>query len=546
LLPAAAIAGPLFFVSLHQLWPLVDADVAVPRGQIVDRAVAAAGRVGLDVAGLPSASELVLDTPSLDYVDREFGRRRTQAWIAGGSPLVRDRVTFKRAGETTGWTVDLHPSGALLGWARRMEDDEPGASVPVERARDLARAAIAEGLDLDPDTYEERAVTTERLVERTDHRFLFERAIVDEPELKERIDVIVAGDRVTRAIRTWPVPPAARRAARAAEAPSRALEVLGFALVALGAGGALWVFLRRLQEDRVRLRRAVLWPLIVFGCLLTTYGLQGAELFASWEPLWPRWVSTLRYLVFRAMYDAWIPVVLLAVVGAGFATDERLGGRRGASLAALGRGRLLDPGVVAASWRGFLVGLLCGGAMAAAVRLLQAGVGARTALQPRGFFLYPLDSSAPAVTTLLFFLGVALAEELGYRFFAGSWLSELGWPRWAAILGPALIYGLSHTRLDFLPPASPFWARPVVLTLVGAVWGWAFFRFDALTVVLSHFTADLFIFNWPRLADGDTATRATLVAVVAVPLLPASAGLARRLLAGGDGGPPTVAGNVPL
>ena len=61
----------------------------------------------------------------------------------------------------------------------------------------------------------------------------------------------------------------------------------------------------------------------------------------------------------------------------------------------------------------------------------------------------------------------------------------------------------------------------LVLTLVGCVWGWAFLRFDALTVVLSHFTADLFIFNWPQLASGQTAQVAVAVATICVPLLPA-------------------------
>ena len=60
-----------------------------------------------------------------------------------------------------------------------------------------------------------------------------------------------------------------------------------------------------------------------------------------------------------------------------------------------------------------------------------------------------------------------------------------------------------------------------MLTLVGLVWGWAFLRYDALTVVLSHFTADLFIFNWPRLASGDPGVVAVSLATIAVPLLPA-------------------------
>jgi membrane protease YdiL (CAAX protease family) len=143
-----------------------------------------------------------------------------------------------------------------------------------------------------------------------------------------------------------------------------------------------------------------------------------------------------------------------------------------------------------------------------------------------------LNSASPALTSLFFFLAVALGEELGYRFFGGAWLLALSGRKWVAIVVPGLIYGLAHTRLDFLPPAEPFWARALVLTLVGCVWGWAFFRYDALTVVLSHFTADLFIFNWPRMASGRPGPVAVSVAVVCVPLLPAILGWCVRGLVG--------------
>jgi hypothetical protein len=69
-----------------------------------------------------------------------------------------------------------------------------------------------------------------------------------------------------------------------------------------------------------------------------------------------------------------------------------------------------------------------------------------------------------------------------------------------------------------------------VLSLVGCVWGWAFLRYGALTVVLSHFTADLFIFNWPQLASGQAAVVAAAVGTMAVPLVPAVAWAGRRLV----------------
>jgi membrane protease YdiL (CAAX protease family) len=168
--------------------------------------------------------------------------------------------------------------------------------------------------------------------------------------------------------------------------------------------------------------------------------------------------------------------------------------------------------------------------LAGTVLLLERFAGATTAIQPRGFFFYCLNTSFPSLATLLFFLGVALTEELGYRYFGGTWVLSVTGRRWLAILIPAVLYGLTHTRLDFLPPAEPFWARPLVLTAVGCVWGWAFLRYDALTVVLSHLTADLFIFNWPRLASDRPGVVASALLVCLVPLAPAAFGTARAFL----------------
>jgi hypothetical protein len=213
-------------------------------------------------------------------------------------------------------------------------------------------------------------------------------------------------------------------------------------------------------------------------------------------------------------------LVLLALIGAGDALDRSRGADRGASLWTLLAGRVTDPAVGLASFRGVMIGLVCGGVMTFAVLALGLG-GATVSLQPRGFFFYALNSASPALSTLLFFLNVALLEELGYRFFAGTWLLERTGRRWVAIVLPAIVYGLTHTRLDFLPVAEPWWGRALVLTLVGCVWGWAFLRFGALAVVLSHWTADLFIFNWPRLAADDPAIVTAAALTVAVPAVPA-------------------------
>ena len=407
-----------------------------------------------------------------------------------------------------------------------MRDESPGRLVTGESAREAAVDALTQALKLDPREWTEKAASAREFPNRRDHSFQWERTLSASPELRERVQVTVSGGSVTTAARSLVVPARAVRELTAAEAPARGLQAIGILLAVAGAVAAFWVWLRRMGAGSARLGRATTLVAVVALLQLGTQLLQQSRLFAAWETLWPRWISDLQVVALDGVSTVWLLAILLAFIGAGEALDRESGSGRGDSLWALGRGEFTNPQVIAASVRGFLVGLVCGGVLSAAILLLTRFASAWTAIQPRGFFFYALNSSAPSLATLCFFLGVALAEEMGYRFFGGTWLLALTQRRWVAIVLPGILYGLTHTLLDFLPPAEPFWARPLALTLVGCVWGWAFFRYDALTVVLSHFTADLFIFNWPRLASGRLAPTAATLLVCLVPLTPALLGAA--------------------
>jgi len=521
LVALALLAGLFFFRSLGRLWPLAPLELVVAEEQLVEDARAFLTSRGFDLEGFESAEWFRLDSQALDYIERVFGNEAASGWIEQGLPLFEHRVAFKRAGDTTSYRVSLHPKRGVLGWVSSVPRDEPGASLELEQARLLVVESVQDALDIDLALWRQTSFGSETLPDRVDHRFVFEREIRAEPALRERMTVVVSGDRVATAANTIVVPPAAGREARRAAAPVVALETFGFLLLGVAAVAAFIVFLRCLAAGEVGLGRAALWPVVVALCFTAASILDSFRLFLSWDPMWPRPVAAFRDLVLGSVTQVWVLLLLLAVVAAGDALDRASGARRGASLWLVARGRFLDRSVALASGRGFLIGLVCGGVMALVVLLFETFAGARTSIQPRGFFFYPINSDSPAATTLLFFLGVSLAEELGYRYFGGTWLMAITRRRVVAIVLPAVVYGLTHTGLDFLPPAEPFWARPIVLTAVGCVWGWAFLRYDALTVVLSHFTADLFIFNWPRLASDDPAAVAVAAATIAIPLLPA-------------------------
>jgi hypothetical protein len=528
--PLAALAGALFFLSLGRLWPLAETDLTAPRAALERRAAEVLAARGLFPPGRGAtdyvrAEQIAVDESALDYVERELGRERAQAFVREGATLVAYDVLLKRRGDPDGLAATLDGRGRVLGWSRGVQDDAAGARLGVDSARTLARAAL--GVLGVTDAWRETGAASRERPRRADHTFTYERLLSTAPELRERAVATVSGDVVAGARRFLVVPASGERAARAREAPVRALQTVGFALLVAGTIGAIAVFLLRLRDGTARLDRAAYWSAIVFACAFLTNAFAAYDLLAHWDPLWPRATATLVRLGDLAAGLAWMCVVLFALIAAGDALDRESDAHRGDTLWALGRGRVTDPAVGLASARGFAVGLVCGGVLTAAVLAVTALGGGFTGLQPRGFFFYALNSAAPSVATLLFFANIALLEELGYRFFAGPWLLKSTGRRWVAIVLPAAVYGLTHTGLAFLPPAEPFWGRAVVMTLVGCVWGWALLRYDALTVVTSHLTSDLFIFNWPRLASAHLDVRLAALATVSAPLLPAVlAGLA--------------------
>lgn len=529
LLAVAAICAVLFFSSVRRLWPLAPVDLHASHTRLERTARTFLNARGVSLRGYEATVEFRTDNTSLDYVERTGGISWARALLRSGFPLISYDVTFRKPGIADTSAVTLTGDNQVVGWRRMTRDDDPGTSLDLDTSRRMARWSLESDLHLVSADWRETSVSVRDGGDRRDFSFAFERRVVpvsapgrewaaDVPALRERVILRFAGDTLSYASRFIVLPSRALETAVRRDGSRRGLDLLGMTLLACAGFGAYLVFLLRLRDGTARLRRPLLWSGVVFLCTLGAAFLQPL----IWDPLLPRPLSILQTVFSRVQGNLWSIIALMAVIAAADATERKeLNASRGESLWRLTQGHIFDHTVARASGRGFLVGLICAGMMAGLVLTLeQLGI-ARIELQPRGFFITALNAASPSLWTLLYFLHIALLEELGYRYFAGSWLLARTRRPWVAIVIPAIIFGLTHTGLPFLPPADPFWARPLVMTLVGCIWGWAFLRYDTLTVIISHLTADLFIFNWPQIASGHPSVIATAVLVVCVPLIPA-------------------------
>jgi len=527
LLGAAMVCGAGFLVSLDRLWPVADLPISTDARILEGMALEHQSAVGQDLGDWSAESQLVVDEPALSWLERTRSRRETQDLLSE-LPVYLHEVQFKKAGNPGVVTFWIHPSQGLVGWNRTTEDDEAGPRLDSAHARAAVLAAVREHIGQDLSGWELRRREVRHLDSRDDQTFVFQRAAAPGSDVEEQMTVWLAGASVREVRPSVVVPPAWIRQGRRRQFLEQFVQAVAFSVFASMGVAAFLYKLWAVRRGLVGFKIPAIGAGLVVFCMGAVRLLRGPRLFELWDPVGPRWMSAARTLLQGAISDLLPALMVFCFVAASDALDQEAPRHRGIALRNFLRLRWNHVGVGHASLRGFLLGWVAGGVLALATWGMSHVPGALVELQPRGFFFYGLNSSHPTLLLALFFLQISLVEELGYRHFAGNAILRLGLGRWAAACLPALVYGAVHCGESFLPPADPWWARIVPITLVGILWGWAFIRWDALTVVLSHWACDLFLFNRTRILSDDPWTRLSAVGCIAIPLLPAAVAIGWR------------------
>jgi len=514
-----ACCGFFFFSHAPSVWPLVKFDFFEDKDSLQSAGLDQLERSGflLDDGWLFS-STVVRNEAAMDYAVRTFGKGSVDSLQDRGAPFIWHRLLFKKPGAAMIYGVQWSPECGAMGWFRRTEKDEAGDSLSLDSALVLARAGLARSLPrmwahADWVLAEQGSRRQEK---RMDHWFLFEREV--SAGFRQQLRATIAGSRLIQAEASLALPASAERVERKTSSGRVVLLYAAIALMVLFGVLALKRSVQALANGSARPALATKAVAIVGLCLLGTYALDGGRLFSEWDPLWPRWISMGRTVMTRLAYDLPMLLMLFILVMAGDHVERAQGWSRGKSLWSFLNGRWQDSGVGAGLLAGYPLAFVAGSLLVGINLIFLASGGAMQA-QPQGFFSYALNSSAPGVSTLVFFLNIALLEELGYRLFAQSYLSAAiagAKGRWVAVLLPSLVFGAIHAPMYFLPPLDPWWGRVVVMVAIGVLWSLAAWRWGLLTVVVAHWASDLFIFNWPRIAAGGSeALQAALV--VALP-----------------------------
>jgi hypothetical protein len=524
LLVLALGGGFFFFNNLTVVWPLANIEYYPDTTELRLEAEGFLNQHGYSTKDYHFSSIFVKDEEALNYAARTSGSDKVIDWTEKGVHFMSHRLMFKKPGEATEYALFWSSPTGIFGFRRILEDDNPGNTISEQVVRDsiLPLLRTSSGLNFLSTPWSETLYRNKIQSQRTDHEFQFERVLDSLSGLREVLSLSIQGSETGLFLRNLKVPPVGLRRERSLDGWREFL--FGLSLLGIAFGGVMSLILvikgfQGVHPLRIgQSLRAVL--LIGLGLILAT-SVQNSMHFYKWDPLWPYSLSVFKNLLYPILTLIPTMFLLFLFITAGAQCDDKAKAGRGESLWHLLKGNLFHKTVALASVRGYLIGLVCGLVLALTVIGFRELFNGTIPVQPQGFFSYAFNSSFPSVSLLFFFFNIAMMEELGYRYFGGSWLYQKLNNKHLAVWIPAVIYGLFHTSLGFLPPAEPWWGRAVALTLVGAVWGYAFFKYDALTVVLSHFSADLFIFNWPRLYSRDSSEFLFALVCILVPLVPA-------------------------
>jgi hypothetical protein len=531
-LAATGVLGLLAFIALYRTaTPQAAVTLEVTRQEAGERARAFLADRGASLAGYTPAAVFEGNSEALVFLQRTLGLAEASRWAAEDVPVWYWAYRWFRPEQKEEWRVEVGVDGSIAAFTHAVEEAAPGADLEQPAAQTIAEAFLLDrGWELGD--LERVEASSEKLDNRTDHRFTWERrgtSVVwraGDPEAGTgavRLTVVVQGDAVG----------AYRHYLRVPEQFSRDHERTLTIGTAVAIGSLLLTFLLTLiavGTTIVRSRRdAVAWrPALTVAVVVAV--LFAIAAVTSWPTVqytyptqfpWAAFVAVLAFgLLFGAtVYGLW--VLFTAAAGETLGRETFPSSLAGWLEAAAGRIR--TAAMAAASLRGYALGFLVLGYLTAFYTVARRFFGAW--LPAEGPHSEIFNNYLPFLAPLTVSLVAATTEELTYRLFGISLLKRYLRSTAVALLIPAAIWAFAHSNY----PVFPVYVRGIELTIGGLIFGLGFLHFGLLACIVAHFVVDAVLIGMPLLTSGNRFYQLSGLAVMGIALLPAALGiLARR------------------
>ena len=461
----------------------------------------------VDVRGMKHAVRFDGDLQARVFLERTLGLERAQQVLRNDVHVWSWHHRWFRPLVEEELSVDVAPSGAIIGYARKLPEERAAAGTG-NPLRFLQTIGVRDQITL--------VATSERkLPKRVQRIYTFESTRVRPAGAVYRHTVTIDGDIVTGYSQHLKVPDAWLRSYREMRSKNGAAGSVDMILNAILMIAAVVVFIVRLRRGdlSVKFLLAIGGATIVIVGLVTLNSMPSQLAWYDTTTSYPAFIGT---LIFNAVIQSLGPAILLMIVcGAG----EVLYRERLPQQLAMPR---LWTRKALASKRVFL-SLVLGYALVPLFMAYQAVF----YLVARKFGAWSpaevpyddmLNTVVPWAAVLFAGFFPAMSEEFLSRAFAIPFLQRVLRSRWFAIILAGFIWGFGHSMY----PNQPFWIRGVEVGLAGIVAGVLMDRFGLLPLLIWHYTIDAVYTATLLFASGNTyyvVSAAIASLIFAVPLV---------------------------
>jgi hypothetical protein len=511
-----------------EAFPLVTLDVKMDRAGALRSAKDLALERDWGPYSPRHAVQFSLDSGVQSFVELEAGGKAAWGEMIQGdlySPYTWVIRLF-REGETNETRIRFRPDGTPYGFRERIAEDQPGPSLEMEQAREIAETAASAEWNVDFEAFD--AVETSREVRpggRTDHSFVYERPDVQIGEGRYRLRLVVSGDRFTELTHFVKIPEAFSRRYQEMRAANNGIATgatFAIAILYLAGGCAVGLFFL-MRERWVVWKPAVKWAFVISF-------LQVLVLFNQWPLLWMGYDTAISSTTFALQQVA---LALAQFVGMGailalsFIAAESLGRKAFPQHIQLWRAWSGKVAATRSMLGQTIAGYLLIGVFFAYEVWLYFFASQHLGWWSPSSALFDPDVLAnffPWLTSIAISLQAGFWEECLFRAvpiasaallgkrFGKPWLWITG-----AMLLQAVIFGGGHANY----PAQPAYARLVELIVPALGFGGLYLLFGLVPAIIFHFAFDVVWFAMPLFAaetPGIWFDRGMVILITLIPL----------------------------
>lgn len=510
-----AAGGLLAFVKLYdRAFPQASIDIKVSRSEAQAKAEQYLEQRGFRLTDYQTAAIFDGDSPAAIYLQKTQGMERANQLMRSEVPVWFWYCRWFKPLQKEEYRVNVSPSGAIVRFARELEEDRAGANLEQAAARQIAEefARTAGGVNLAD--YELVDSSSERRKNRTDHTFVWKKKNYSIAEGELRFQVDIQGDTVAGLRHFLKVPEQFERDYDRQRSVGQLLTFISVGFMLILFIVALVIFVVRYKANDIRWKFCVTFATILLVLFLAG-ALNSIPLLKAGYPTKIGYGTFIGIAIVGVFVGAILYGIFILLAGAsGDALTRDLYPGSIETMTDLIQGRIATRGFAAAAVHGYLLAFLLVGFFTVFYVVGRRFFGIW--LPAEGPYSNILNTQFPFLYPLLVGFVAAITEEFTFRLFGISLVRKYLKNTFLALLIPAVIWAFGHSNY----PVFPVYVRGIEVTIVGLIFGYFFIHYDLLTCVVAHYAVDALFVGLPLLRSTNRYFVISGIAVIAIGLLP--------------------------